>query len=122
MLTNKETRNIISWILTVGTLFSAGLVLIGGIFYLIQHGGDNASSELLNPSTIYTSVISIWHAALQFSPLGIIALGVVALVLTQLLRVGLLIIYYFSIRDYWFTCICLFVFLTLIYGFLKQSG
>lgn len=122
MLTNKETRNIISWILTIGTLFSAGLVLIGGIFYLIQHGGDNASSQLLNPSTIYTSIGSIWQAATSFSPLGIIALGVLSLVLTQLVRVGLLIIYYFSIHDYWFTFICLFVFLTLVYGLLRQTG
>jgi len=122
MLTTKETRNIVGWILTIGTLFSAGLVLIGGLLFLYQHGNDNARAVLLNPTIIFTSLKSIWQAAIIFSPLGIIALGVLALVLTQVVRVGLLIIYYLSIKDYWFTLICLFVFLTLIYGFFKQTG
>lgn len=122
MLTNKETQQIISWILTVGTLLSAGLVLIGGIFYLMQNGADNAQAQLLNPTTIYRSLSSIWLAATQFQPLGIIAIGFIALVLTQVVRVGLLIIYYLSIKDYFFTLVCLFVFVTLLFGLFKQNG
>jgi uncharacterized membrane protein len=122
MLTNFETRNIIGWILTIGTIFSALLVLVGGIIYLYQSGMENALPQLAHPPVIYTSFSQIWQAAINGNSLGIIALGVIALVLTQVLRVGLLIVYYLSIRDYKFTLISLFVFLTLIYGFMKQSG
>lgn len=116
----KKMEAVMSLLLTLGTLFSAALVLVGGVLYLLQSGGQIVHFDSLQGHAVHMTIKQVWMVALSFSPLGIIELGLLSLVATQILRVGLLTWFYASIRDWWFTNISLFVLLTLIYSFILR--
>jgi uncharacterized membrane protein len=118
--TTRKIENMIGILLLLGTIISAGLVLGGGIVYLWQHGGDNLQSELLSSDNYSIHIRQIWGIALSSTPIGFIELGLIALVGTQILRVGLLVWFYAAIRDYAFTGICIFVLVILLYSFFWQ--
>jgi uncharacterized membrane protein len=117
-MSDSSIENRMSVLLYIGVLVSSLIVLIGGVLYLIQHGMDNVQIELLQSATKTTSVKNIWLEAFSFTPLGIVQLGLLLLVCTQLLRVALLLVFYLSIRDYWFVAFCGFVLSVLLYTFL----
>ncbi len=104
-------------LLLIGTIISSLIVLTGGVLYLAQYGTDNVEFEMLNHAATATTIKEVWRVALSFTPLGIIQLGLLTLVATQLLRVAMLLIYYVAIRDYWFMVFCGFVLMVLIYSF-----
>jgi uncharacterized membrane protein len=116
MFSIHKIKNTIGYILTIGTIVSALFVLMGGLFYLLQHGQDKIQMVLMQPSLNDMKLISIWHAALHFSPMGLIGLGVFTLVGTQLLRVALLAFFYLMSCDYVFGAISLFILLVLLYS------
>lgn len=121
MLTSKKMQEVIGLVLLFGTLLSAVLVLVGGILYLIQNGTQSIHFAL-TPSSVYRNpVIQIGEIFRSFSPLGIVELGLLTLVVTQILRVALLFFFYATQRDYWFSFISLFIFLTLIYSLLWRA-
>lgn len=121
MLSTKKMEEIMGWLLTLGTLISAALVLIGGGVYLMQYGHTKIDISALQDHAQPTSIKQIWETALSFSPLGIVELGLLLLVATQILRVGLLAWFYAAIRDYRFTLISVFILLTLIYSFVLRN-
>lgn len=119
MSLNLGIQRTISLLMLLGILISATLVLIGGALYLQQYGYENLRVELLQTDIYQASVIEMLKEVfLSLSPLGIVELGLLSLVATQILRVGLLAIYYIYIKDYWFTLISTFILLMLIYSFL----
>jgi len=117
MLSSKKIEGLISLVLFVGMMLSICLVIFGSSIYLFQHGSESIHFELMPPEIYSTNLYQIWEAALAFSPSGIIELGLVTLVATQILRVVLLVWYYGSMRDYWFFFISLFVVTVLVYSF-----
>ena len=122
MLSKKKMETIMGFILTLGTLFSAILVLIGGVMFLAQYGNANVKTELLFSSPVHINAQFISETISSFSPLGIVELGLLSLVATQILRVALLVFYYLTTRDYYFFGICSFVLLvilsTFVYNFI----
>lgn len=122
MITHKQLQEWMALILLLGMAISMLLVIIGGTIYLIHEGSNNIYSTVAENIHYNTNIKSILRHALTFSPLGIIELGLLTLVLTQVCRVGLLAIYYISIRDYKFICISGFILLVLIYSIFLQAG
>ena len=121
MISVKKMEEMIGLLLTIGVIISSFLVLVGGFLYLFQHGGENMNFELLQAKTYSISFKQVFQSLLVLSPNGIIELGLFALVLTQLLRVVLLIVFYIFQQDYWFSVISLFILSILIYSTLFQS-
>lgn len=117
----KKMEVVMSLILTIGMIISMSLVLLGGLFYLLQHGHESMHYDLMNVD-YSTSLKLIWQSALSFSPFGMIELGVMVLVATQMIRVGLLAGFYAVIRDYKFLLISLFVFCVLVYSNIFRSS
>lgn len=116
MLSTKQMEDVMSLLLMIGMLLSAGLVLLGGSLYLIQHGTETLHTELLQVNNYHITVELIWKNALALTPLGIIELGLLVLIGTQVLRVALLVGFYAFTRDVWFTVISLFILITLLYS------
>jgi uncharacterized membrane protein len=114
MVSTKKIENFIVLILIIGTLISVGLVVFGGASYLIQHGFQPLQAHLIKP--INKSAASILQDIFTFSSFSMINLGVLVLVLVQILRVGLLVWFYYSIRDKWFTLISAYILIILLYG------
>lgn len=117
-----KIEEIMGVILIIGTLLAVILVMIGGTLYLIDHGGDLRSTSILSISNYPSNFREIINGLYTSSALAIIELGLLVLVGIQLLRVGLLVIYYLFIADYYFTVISLFIFAVLIYSSLAQPS
>lgn len=102
--------------LHAGMLVSTALVMIGGFIFLYRHGGDTLQSELV-PSIAYDiNMLTIWHSKNLFSPVGLIELGLLMLVITQVFRVALLCYYYIFTRDYWFILFSFFILSVILYS------
>lgn len=121
MFSTKNMDRLISLILIIGTLISVLLVMLGGTLYLLQNGNESLRLELLQNTIYPRGMKSVWLTALSFSPLGMIELGLLLLVITQILRVGLLAWFYAYMRDYWFTSISVFILLMLLYSFILRN-
>ncbi len=89
--------------------------------YLLQFGSNNMHTELVETTSYATNMTLIWHTALSFSPLGLIELGLLTLVVTQIMRVGLLVWFYSATQDYLFALISLFILLALIYSLIWRN-
>lgn len=120
-INTAKIERAIGVLLLIGTTLSAVLVLSGGIMYLWQHGGENMQTELLVSDNYSVNIRQIWRIALSMTPLGMIEVGLIVLVATQILRVGLLVWFYTVIRDFRFTLISLFIFTILLYSFLWEK-
>jgi uncharacterized membrane protein len=116
-----KIETIMGLIINIGVIISMGLVTLGGIKFLLEHGHENIHFDF-QPSNSYIINLKLaWQAALSFSSLGIIELGLIVLVATQIIRVGLLVGFYSITRDYWFSIISLFIFIILVYSFFFVS-
>ncbi len=111
----------ISLILTLGMLIAVCLVLTGGCIYLWHNGHGTLNTEFLQTSIHATNMKFVWQTAFSFSSLGLIELGLLILVGTQIVRVGLLVWFYSATKDYVFAFISLFILLTLAYSFIWRN-
>ncbi|MHB1222267.1 MAG: DUF1634 domain-containing protein [Gammaproteobacteria bacterium] len=116
MISNQRLEKEMGAILLVGMLLALTLVIIGGGWYLIENGSATLQTELLLTNYDQTSITQILDQALSLSPLSLIELGLLILVATQIIRVGLLVWFYFRLHDYWFVSFSLFVFFVLVYS------
>lgn len=117
MFSVKKLQEIMGILLLIGISLSASLVCIGGLLFLWQHGGESIQTEWMQLSTAPINRSSIWQLAFSFTPLGMIELGLLLLVFTQIIRVALLCGFYAVIKDYWFTFISTFILCVLVYSF-----
>ena len=118
MMTKNKMQDYMSIILLIGIFASIILVLLGGSLYLIQYGNESYLTSLPLTDAYHPTINQVWHIALSFTPLGLITLGLLMLVLTQMVRVALLIWFYAMLEDYWFTIISTFILFVLMYSLL----
>lgn len=116
MITTKKMETWMSIILLLGTLVATLFVIGGGALYLWQHGNETIQSNILQNGPFSLNVLHI-NVTFLFSPLGLIAFGLLTLVFTQILRVGLLAWFYATVRDYRFMFISFFILIMLVYSF-----
>lgn len=107
-------------ILMAGTLLSVLLVGVGGIWYLIENGGQSIQPELILSSQYQLIILHAWPAVL--SSLTLINIGILILILTQIFRVAMLVVYYYIEKDKWFTLISLFILSVLLYSLLLRHA
>lgn len=116
----KKLQEIMTLILTTGTLSSFCLVVLGGGLYLLKHGANPIQIEVLQSAAYVTNMVMVLKNAFFLEPVSMIELGLLLLVLTQIVRVAMLVWFYSLIRDHWFTGISLFVLSLLSYSFIRQ--
>lgn len=116
----RDMELMIGRLLRYGVMLSCGITLVGGVFYLLQHGTQmpdyspipddrpfpGVEHYLRELSTIIPRVISLDGAA-------IIQLGVCVLIATPILRVAVSVIAFLVEKDYMYVVITLIV-LTII--------
>lgn len=118
----RDMELFIGRLLRYGVMLSCGITLIGGIFYLYQHGTQmpdyspvpdgqpfpGVADYLRELSTILPRVVSLDGAA-------IIQLGVCVLIATPIVRVAVSVIAFLAEKDYLYVVITLIV-LAIIIG------
>jgi uncharacterized membrane protein len=118
---NKETQNsskgpnevelFVSYSLRFGVLLSASVILIGLVLFL-------SSGEGGYPGEYYpTQLKDIFAGALSLKPFGIILAGLVLLICTPIMRVGISALVFLKEKDWLYVGISTVVFLILVSGF-----
>jgi uncharacterized membrane protein len=120
MISTKEMQNIMGMILLTGTIISVILVIIGGTMFLAENSNMLLKTELLSPTHYHINFIEMHQFLHQHTSIGLIELGLLCLVMTQLVRVALLIWFYIMTRDWTFSFISLFILCVLVYSILWQ--
>lgn len=120
MMTERQLNLWLGRILQVGIILAIVLVMLGGISFLLEHGGETLDNNLFLTSNFEIDVTHIWHHHFFTTPIGWIELGLLTLVMAQILRVGVLCYYYLIIRDSWFTLFSFFIFSIILYSFIWQ--
>jgi uncharacterized membrane protein YfcA/uncharacterized membrane protein len=93
----RRAELIISHVLRAGVLLSAGIILVGTILYYVESAAANGIGS--SSATYPHSLVAILPAVAQFSPLGIITLGLLVLLATPVLRVAVSIVAFALERD-----------------------
>lgn len=118
---NKETQNsskgpneveiLVSQSLRFGVLLSAVVILTGLVLFLISGEGGY-------PGEYYpTGLKEIFAGALSLKPFGIILAGLVLLICTPIMRVGVSALVFWKEKDWLYVGISTVVFLILVSGF-----
>ncbi len=117
MSPEERLARLLSVVLRSGVFLSAGLVLIGGIAYLVRYGG--ALPELASfhgEPEILHRVPGIVSSAGRLSPRGIIQFGLIVLIATPILRVIFSFFSFLQERDYLYTVLTLIVMVILFFS------
>jgi uncharacterized membrane protein len=122
------TEEIISWILRVGVLASAILIALGVVLLFVTGktgytGSFDDLAGLLNynqdrQAAFPTTPGAVLDGLVQFKPYALIALGLLLLIATPVLRVAASVVIFALERDYAYVFITLVVLLILIVSFL----
>ena len=104
------TSSIIGWVLQGGVMLSASIILIGLLMLPFYSKGFSVSGLLSFPQTFS----QVWVGLLALQPQSIIALGLLVLIATPILRVAVSIIAFALERDYRFVVITALVLAILI--------
>ena len=108
----EEMELVISRCLKIGVLLSAFIIATGLIMYLVTgHSGYDGH-------TFPTTPVKILQGFVCFKSFAIILTGLLVLMVTPVLRVGVSIILFLKEKDYMYVIITSLVFLILICSFL----
>jgi uncharacterized membrane protein len=116
-MTDQKLEIIIANLLRTGVTISAAVVLIGGIGYLLQHGGDQPAYRVFHaaPAT-YRSIPGIATAAARLDWLAVIQFGLLLLIATPVARVGFALVAFGLEKDRVYVVITTLVLAILLYS------
>jgi len=104
-------------LLRAGVLLAGAIVLIGGIIYLVRHGGQMPDYRIFHgqPSEL-RFVSGIFQAAVSLSGRGVIQLGFLVLIATPVMRVLVSGAAFAMERDWLYVVVVLIVLAVLLYS------
>lgn len=113
MSSPKKIERQMAYILIAGICMAMIFIILGAAIYLYQHGQD-AFTIYAQPYPLTLQKFDYAH--FSDSPLTLIEFGLMCLVLMQVLRICLLVLFYIHQRDLWFIGFSLFILSILIYS------
>jgi|SRR5579863_90192 len=114
---NRSSTAVIGWILRIGAIASAAIILFGMVLFLF-HGGTLQQSIPAFPHTLGT----VFAGLLLLQPQAIIALGIMLLIATPVITVTASVIAFAIEHDRHFVIIALVVLFMLIASLLVGKG
>lgn len=107
---NNRLENILAATLRWGVSMACLIAFVGGTLYLIQQGGEpmpdyTTFSYEANHPEVYTTLTGIWQGVLSMNAMSWIQMGVIALLLTPLLRVTLSLFDFIVKKDWLYATI-----------------
>jgi uncharacterized membrane protein len=115
--TDEKIETVVGNLLRIGVSLAALVVLIGGIIYLLRHGGSAPEFHVFRgePPDL-RSPTGIVHSALGWNGRGIIQLGLLLLIATPVARVLFSIWGFARERDRMYVAFTVIVFSILMYS------
>jgi uncharacterized membrane protein len=116
-LTDRPIELILAHLLRAGVILSATVVALGGLAFLIRHGGDVPHYQAFRGEpALLRSVPGILADALALSSRGWIQLGLILLILTPVARVALSVFAFARQHDRIYVVVTLIVLALLLYS------
>ena len=121
---DQDIERLIGLQLRFGVIIASLIVLLGGLIYLKQYGSLAVPHyhSFIGTKGGYTSLGEIFKGAYTVNAKGIIELGVVALIITPILRIAFSLVGFIIEKDklyIWITLTVLAVMMASIFGGLK---
>ena len=121
---DQDVERLIGLQLRFGVIVASLIVLIGGLIYLKQSGALDVPHyhSFTGTKGGYTSLGEIFKGAYTGNAKGVIELGVVALIITPILRIAFSLVGFIIERDklyIWITATVLAIMMASIFGGLK---
>jgi uncharacterized membrane protein len=114
-LGDKDVQLILGTLLRVGVLVSTGVVILGGILFLMQYHNATISFQKFEPAGAkFASVAAILGGLKNFDGLAIIQFGVLLLIFTPIARVVFSIFSFLMEKDYQYVLIGIIVLCVII--------
>jgi uncharacterized membrane protein len=116
-LSDEQMDQILGSLLRIGVVISAAIVLVGGALYLMRHGAEPCEFHVFRgePAQLRHPA-GIVRAALEGDDRGVIALGLIALIATPIVRVAFSIGAFARQRDYLYVVLTTLVLAILLYS------
>ncbi|MGH9624264.1 MAG: DUF1634 domain-containing protein [Bryobacteraceae bacterium] len=112
---DHDIERMVSILLRIGVMMAGAVVLGGGIFYLLHHGGEVANHRTFHGQPAIDRVVTkIFAGALALRARSIIQLGVLVLIATPILRVALALAGFALERDRRYTIVTIIVLCVLL--------
>ena len=110
--TVAKTYTLIGWVLQGGVLLSAAVILLGVFLEFLQPNKFAPQKLQMFPHTF----AQVWTGLLMLRPQSVIALGLLLLIATPVIRVAVSIIAFLAEHDWRFVVITLLVLLILLFS------
>lgn len=122
-MSDYQIEVMVSILLRTGMLISAGVVFLGGVLFLLRHGGEQVNvSKFVGQPSIDRRIPEILEGALSLRPRSIIQFGILLLILTPVARVALCIIGFAAERDSRYVLITIIVLAVLLYSLIAGAA
>jgi len=116
-LSDQQFDEIIGGLLRYGVTLAAGVVLAGGIWYLMQHGTAAPAYHIFRAEPEYLRHLrGIVSGIPGFHARRVIQLGLLLLIATPVARVAFSVWAFFQLRDRTYVAITLFVLVVLLFS------
>jgi len=112
---DHQVQQAVGGVLRFGVLTAALVTALGGVFFLVQHGGESVHYARFRgePSEL-SSLVGILRGAVHFDARSLTQLGLVLLIDTPVARVALSLVGFLMERDRKYQVITLVVLLILL--------
>ncbi|MFZ0706229.1 MAG: DUF1634 domain-containing protein [Candidatus Korobacteraceae bacterium] len=121
--TDQGMEVIIGVLLRTGVLLAASVVLIGGVTYLVRHGGERANySSFHGEPEGLKSIPGIAKGMAGLHGQAIIQFGLLLLIATPVARVAFSAVGFAMERDHMYVVVTLIVLAILLYSLFGSSG
>lgn len=109
-ITDKDIQSLVGNLLRAGVYISMAIVVLGGIIYLSEHGGEKIDySEFSFNKVSLKTVESIFANVLTFRGAAVVQFGLLMLIFTPIARVLMAVVTFFLENDYLYVLIGIIV-------------
>jgi len=121
-ITDVNIEHMVSVVLRAGVLISAGVVLVGGMYYLARHGAEVVDYHAFHGQPRIDRVVGeIVKGAIGLRARSIIQLGILLLIATPIARVAFSLVGFAMERDRTYVAVTAIVLAVLLYGLISGA-
>lgn len=107
---DKDIQVLIGNLLRAGVYISMGIVILGGLIYLFNHGNEKIDYALFDFNKVNLKTVAvIFSEVLTFRGAAVIQFGLLMLIFTPIARVLMAVVSFFIEKDYLYVFIGLIV-------------
>ena len=122
-ITDRSIETMVGFVLRAGVLISGSVVLFGGFYYVVHHGGETANYRTFHGQPSIDRIVSqILAGALALRARSIIQLGLLLLIATPIARVAVSLVGFAIEGDRKYTVITAIVLALLLYSLASGAG